>query len=61
MPLIITLKHFFPVSVTAVAREQKQSPEVSIISPETPGTGEITLYLLSHKVTVKVRTQQLWV
>lgn len=35
-------------------RRAKQSPEVSIISPQTPGTGEITLYLLSHKVTVKV-------
>lgn len=58
MPLIIMLKHFFfslPFYFChGCRRRAKQSPEVSIISPQTPGTGEITLYLLSHKVTVKV-------
>lgn len=56
MPLIIMLKHFFFsfYFCHGCRRRAKQSPEVSIISPQTPGTGEITLYLLSHKVTVKV-------
>lgn len=56
MPLIITLKHFLPPRLLChgCRRRAKQSPEVSIISLRPRGTGEITLYLLSHKVTVKV-------
>lgn len=55
MPLIIMLKHFFFFLFLSWLSPARKAETRSLHhQPQTPGTGEITLYLLSHKVTVKV-------
>ena len=44
---------FFPL-LSWLSPASKAEPRSLHHQPQTPGTGEITLYLLSHKVTVKV-------
>ncbi|CAB1432533.1 unnamed protein product [Pleuronectes platessa] len=45
---------FFFLFLSRLSPARKAEPRSPHHQPPTPGTGEITLYLLSHKVTVKV-------